>query len=66
MRILKVRERNVDFNGNGPVNSFQVMGQRFRKNGYSHIQMTNTVFSAHVMSGIVWINNRTTTGELIK
>jgi hypothetical protein len=56
MKILKARERNIHYDGNGEKSLRIVMGKRFKKNGYTHIQLAGRVVSASVVSGIVWLN----------
>jgi len=56
MKSLKVKKHSLDNNGNGTVNLRYVMAQRFKNNGYTHVQLKNKIYSANVMSGIVWVN----------
>lgn len=59
-KILRVRERNVDFTlgKNGVLK--RVMGNRFVKNNYTHIQLSGVVHKASISQGvyypIVWID----------
>jgi len=56
MKALKVKKHSLDYNGNGTVNLRYVMAQRFKKNGYTHVQLKNKIYPAHVRSGIVWVH----------
>jgi hypothetical protein len=58
MRILKVKDRSIDYNGNGTKNLRYVMAQRFKKNGYTHVQLLGIVYPVLIISGIVWIDDR--------
>lgn len=59
-RILRLRERNVDFTlgKNGVLK--RVMGNRFVKNNYTHIQLGGVVRKASISRGMyhpmVWID----------
>ena len=48
---MKVQERQLDFDSNGTVRLNRIMGNRFRKNGYSHIQYKGDVYSC---SSVKW------------
>lgn len=60
-KVLKVRERNVDFTL-GKIGTLKpVMGKRFYKHHYTHIQLRGKIHSVTVSNGIfdakiVWIN----------
>lgn len=55
MKALKVKKHSIDYGlGSGVLR--YVMAQQFKKNGYTHVQLKNKVYSAHVMSGIVWVH----------
>jgi hypothetical protein len=56
MRIMKVKAKSVNHDANGTKCLRYVMGSRFKKNGYTHIQYNGAVHTAHVRSGIVWID----------
>ena len=62
MRTMNVRERHLDFNGNGTVNINGVMANRFRKNGYSHVKYKGAVYSCStvkwdlVPNRVVWVD----------
>jgi hypothetical protein len=56
MKALKVKKHSLDYDANGTVNLRYVMAQRFKKNGYTHVQLKNKIYSAHVMSWIVWVD----------
>lgn len=61
-KIMKVRERNVDFGLGKRGVLKRVMGKRFTKNGYTHIQLRGVVHKASISRGIfdsliVWIES---------
>lgn len=56
MKILKVKKKSLDYNGNGTINLKFVMGKRFKNNKYTHVKVGSVVYNASVMSGLVWID----------
>jgi hypothetical protein len=62
MRTMKLKERQLNFDSNGTVSLNRVMGNRFRKNGYSHIQYKGDVYPCSTVkfdiipNKIVWVD----------
>lgn len=57
MKILKLRERNLDFDANGATSLKKVMAGRFKKNRYTHICIAGVVYCVSIISGIVWLES---------
>ncbi len=56
-KILKVRTKSVIYDANDTMSLRYVMAQRFKKNGYTHVQIQGKVYETYLMSGIVWIED---------
>lgn len=57
MKTLKVRQRNIHLGGNGQLCLRIVMGNRFKNNGYTHINLNGKNYGASVTSNIVWLDS---------
>lgn len=59
-KVMRIRERNVDF-GLGKIGILKrVMAKRFMKNGYTHVQLCGVVHETSISKGFydeckVWI-----------
>lgn len=60
MKILKVKQKSVIFDANGTKCLRYVIGNRFLKNDYTHVQIDGKIYPTNVTIGvfspIVWIN----------
>jgi hypothetical protein len=62
MRVMKVRERNLSFEIYDQACLKQVMGNRFRKGNYSHVQYKGRLYKCTsvkrdlIPNKIVWVN----------
>lgn len=56
MKIQKVRTKSVNDDGCGRVSLRYVMAQRFKKHGYTHVQVDGVVYNTSIISNIVWID----------
>lgn len=52
MRVLKVRSRNCDFEGNGAIKLKKVMRNRFIKGNYTHVQIDGDIVKCEVIDAV--------------
>lgn len=52
MRVLKVRERNCDFESNGTIKLKHVMRNRFINGNYTHVQLNGEVIECQIIDGL--------------
>ena len=55
MRIMKVKNKSLNYIWDGEISLKFTMGKRFKNNGYTHVQINGFIYPCITMSGIVWV-----------